>query len=55
MQFSDKLTNCKFIHQQATFREGYKKTPRIAARIFIFISEIPGISEMFWYGTLQTF
>ena len=39
----------------AVLREGNRKSPGTAAHICKSISEIPGISEMFWYETLQNF
>jgi len=39
----------------AVLREGNRKYPRTPAFIGKFILEIPGISNMFWYITLQVF
>jgi len=36
-------------------RDGNRKSPRTADHICKSISEIPGISKMFWYEMLQNF
>ena len=36
-------------------QEGSSKSPKTAAHICKYISEIPGISQMFWYEALQNF
>ena len=48
------LMNCRFIseknfHLSSGCREGNRKSPRNAALIINSSSEIPGISELFWY------